>query len=126
MLTPTDQVLPYGQLLSYQLLASDPSGIDHYTVNDTVHFTISTGGGGSGMLTSIGTLTPGRYGLTVTAYDPYANHISATITITVQPSTTTTTTTTTPPIPGFPWPAILLASVAAVSLSLYRRRRPRR
>jgi len=36
------------------------------------------------------------------------------------------TQTTPPPIPGFPWPAILLAAGAAVSLGLYRRRNRRR
>jgi len=48
-------------------------------------------------------------------------------TYTIPAATTTTTTTTTgPPIPGFPAVAILLACGAALSLSLFRRRRFRR
>jgi hypothetical protein len=110
---PSVLTFGYEEPVAYGFSVTDRSGIDHYTVNDTVHFAISN----LGVLTSVSTLVPGRYGLTVTAYDAYDNHASVTLTIIIEPATSP------PPIPGFTWPAILLASVAAVSLSLYRRRR---
>ncbi len=78
--TPTDQVLQYGETLQYQLNATDLSGIDHWTLNDTIHFSINN----VGFLTSSTTLSPGSYSLSITAYDPYDNYITATIMITVE------------------------------------------
>jgi hypothetical protein len=70
------------------------------------------------------TATNGVHTIIVIAFDFAGNSANQSITVTVQ-NVTTPTTTTQPPIPGFPWAAILLASVAAVSLSLLRRRRKR-
>jgi hypothetical protein len=122
LITAIDQVLAYGQALDYQISAWDRSGIDHWSVNDTVHFAISS----SGRLTSITSLAAGRYGLTVTVYDPYNNARSITFAVTVQAETTTTTTTTTSPpaIPGFPIAAIAVGlGMSLGSLVTVRRRR---
>ncbi|MFX1563661.1 MAG: NosD domain-containing protein, partial [Promethearchaeota archaeon] len=117
---PTNQVLEYGEALDIQLAAMDLSGIDQWVVNDTVHFSIS----GTGRLISITTLDAGQYGLTVTVYDPYGNHRTATCTITVQTPTTTTPTTTSPPgIPGFPIAAIVFGVISALALGLVLRRK---
>jgi hypothetical protein len=117
VVTPADQVLAYGQALSYQLQATDPSGIDHWTVNDTTHFAVSS----SGLLTSTTTLAPGRFGVNVTVYDNLNNRRSALFTVTVQEQTTTTP----PPIPGFPVSAIAvgLATSLGCLVALRRHRR---
>jgi hypothetical protein len=119
--TPTDQILAYGLALNYQLAATDLSGIDHWTVNDTVHFAISS----SGRLTSVTSLAAGRYGLTVTVYDPYNNARSITFAVIVQAETTTTTSP--PPIPGFPIAAIALGlgmSLGSLVTVRHHRRKP--
>ncbi|MFX1474615.1 MAG: S8 family serine peptidase [Promethearchaeota archaeon] len=77
--TPTDQVLDYGTALDYQLQAYDLSGIALWTINDTLHFSISS----TGRLTSGDTLNLGSYGLNVTVSDPYGNALSALFTVTV-------------------------------------------
>ena len=88
---PTNQTIWAEEALDYQLHASDLSGIIHWTVNDTVRFTISE----TGLLTNHATVSPGRYGLEITAYDPYGNELSATIVVLVKEATTTPTTPTT-------------------------------
>ncbi|MFW9984287.1 MAG: Loki-CTERM sorting domain-containing protein, partial [Candidatus Odinarchaeota archaeon] len=103
-----------------QLQASDLSGIDHWTLNDTIHFSISS----TGRITSIGTLSPGRYGLIISVYDQYDNQISATITITMNEETTTTPEPPPPPgIPGFPALAIILGFLISIGVSIVYRRR---
>ncbi len=77
--TPADQTLEYGEPLSYQLQASDPSGIASWAVNDTANFAIS----GTGLLTNATTLAPGVYYIEITVTDAYSNSISVTIMITV-------------------------------------------
>jgi len=70
-------------------------------------------------------LADGPHTVTVRAFNGAGNSATASVSLTVSnPTTTTTTTTTTgPAIPGFPWAAILLAGVAAIGLSVLRRRR---
>jgi hypothetical protein len=119
VVTPADQVLAYGQALSYQLQATDPSGIDSWTVNDTVRFTISS----SGLLTSTTTLAPGRFGVNITVYDNLNNARSASFTVTVQEQTTTTQP---PPIPGFPVPAVAVGLAASLGCLVAVRRRRRK
>jgi hypothetical protein len=77
--TPTNQILDYDEPLSYQLQASDPSGIASWIVNDTANFAIST----SGLLTNATTLAPGIYYLEITVTDEYSHSVTVTITITV-------------------------------------------
>ena len=94
--TPDDQVLDYNEPLSYQLEASDPSGIASWAVNDTTTFAISA----SGLLTNVTSLESGIYYVQITVTDVYTNAVSVTIMITVNnPTTTTTTTSSTPSNP---------------------------
>lgn len=113
---PTDQIIDYGTALSYQLQASDISGISSWTINDTVHFSIS----GTGLLTSESTLAAGSYGLTVTVYDAYNNPLIVTFTVTVQQEIPP------PPIPGFPVTAVALGAALGLGITMvlrYRRRK---
>lgn len=91
-MTPENQVLEYGESLSYQLSATDLSGIGMWYVNDTTHFSIV-----DGLLTNLGTLESGIYHLEITVQDIYGNPLTVLISVTVgeQPITTPTTTTTT-------------------------------
>jgi hypothetical protein len=121
---PVDQALAYGQALDYQLVAWDRSGIDHWRVNDSIHFGVSS----TGRIANITFLAPGNYGLAVTASDPYGNDLSATFVITVQAQTTTTTTTPMqpPPIPGFPLAAVLVGVAGALGMLVVVRRHRRK
>jgi len=78
-ITPVDQTLEYDEPLSYQVEATDPSGIASWSVDDTTNFTIS----GSGLITNATTLAPGVYELEITVTDNYSNSKSITIMITV-------------------------------------------
>jgi parallel beta-helix repeat protein len=76
--TPTDQEITYGDPLSYQLQATDPSGIASWSVNDSVNFAIE-----DGLLTNDSVLEVGTYNVQITVEDPYGNQLTVTITITV-------------------------------------------
>jgi parallel beta-helix repeat protein len=84
----TDQHLEYGEGLEYQLLAFDISGIDHWSLNDTMNFHIGT----SGLITNKTALDSGQYGLLITVLDPYGNELSAELTVFVGEEITTPTT----------------------------------
>ena len=116
IIVPQNQILESGTPLDYQLQAIDLSGVTQWYINDTIHFAIDD----TGRLTSITTLTPGIYGLNVTASDPYSNAISATFRITVQESTPPP-----PAIPGFPLASILIALLLALLLVLVVRKKGR-
>lgn len=90
---PIDETVEYGELYVQRLGVYDSSGIDHWWLNDTVHFSIDE----DGVIRNATVLEPGVYGLEVRVYDPYDNFCSATLVVTVleAPATTTTTTTTT-------------------------------
>jgi hypothetical protein len=98
VIAPTNQILEYGEPLDIQLEAFDLSGIDNWSINDTIHFTISA----NGRINSIITLDPSIYALTVSVFDLYDNTLSGTFTVTVREeptiSTETSTTITTTPI----------------------------
>lgn len=76
---PTNQEITVGDSFSYQVTATDASGIGSYSVNDTTHFQIS----GTGLITNVVLLEEGVYGLEITVVDIYGNELTATITITV-------------------------------------------
>jgi hypothetical protein len=78
--TPTDQVILQGQILHYQLEASDLSGIARWEVDDETRFNITQ----SGYLTSLGSLPVGVYLVEITVYDSADNSLSITITVTSQ------------------------------------------
>ncbi|MFX1603467.1 MAG: nitrous oxide reductase family maturation protein NosD [Promethearchaeota archaeon] len=98
MIAPTDQTLEYGEGIDYQVAVIDLSGIEHWELSDTVHFTLTTSDhslGSTAHITNATTLEPGVRYLQITAYDPYDNFCTATITVRVLEGTDTTTTTTT-------------------------------
>lgn len=78
--TPKDQIIEYGEYFSYDINASDISGIDYYWINDTSIFFINT----EGLIVSITTLNLGQYWVEIRAYDPFDNFISTEIKITVK------------------------------------------
>jgi hypothetical protein len=87
ILEPTDQFIEYGANLDYQVPASDPSGIDGWTLSDTVNFAmVSTyyPGGSTVRITNSVNLNLGTYPLELTVWDPYSNTRSTTFTIIVQ------------------------------------------
>jgi parallel beta-helix repeat protein len=88
---PANQEVYVGQFFSYQVNATDPSGIAGWAVNGTL-FTIDS----TGLITNASTLAVGEYTLNITVWDQYGNTGFHVITIQVLPETTSTTTTTTP------------------------------
>jgi len=94
--TPEDQTVDYNVALTYQLQASDPSGIESWAVNNTVRFAISS----SGLLTNATALEPGIYYVEVTVTDTESNSVTVTVMITVNEHV--------PPSPPFD-PAMALA-----------------
>ncbi|OLS12461.1 MAG: Serine proteinase (Modular protein) [Promethearchaeota archaeon CR_4] len=77
---PTNQEIEQGTALTYDVNAQDANGIDHYSVNDTIHFAVDV----NGLITSAASLTPGEYGLEIRAYGLAGNYCSAIITVTVK------------------------------------------
>ncbi|MFX1442767.1 MAG: hypothetical protein ACFFHV_05080, partial [Promethearchaeota archaeon] len=77
---PTNQTIQYGNDFSYDLNASDSSGIDNWWINDTLNFAI----GNDGMITNIVILSVGVYWLEVRAYDAYGRCCSAIFKVTVE------------------------------------------
>ncbi|MFX1370137.1 MAG: NosD domain-containing protein, partial [Promethearchaeota archaeon] len=86
---PVDQEIYVGQFFSYQVNATDPSGIAGWAVNGTL-FTIDA----TGLIANATTLAVGDYTLNITVWDNFGNTRFILITIQVLPETTTTTTTT--------------------------------
>jgi parallel beta-helix repeat protein len=106
---PTDQVLEYGESLDYQIAAIDPSGIDHWEINDTTHFILDTSfyfDGSTARITNGSILEQGSYALNLTVFDIFANKISAVFSVIVEADmmalTTTTSPTTTDPTSTIP------------------------
>jgi parallel beta-helix repeat protein len=104
LMIPTDQYLSLGQKFDYQVIAIDPSGIDRWELNDTIHFTLSIShysDGSTARFLNKSNLERGSYGLNISVYDVYGNRLSATFSVIVEadttPTTTTTSTTTTGP-----------------------------
>ena len=97
MSIPENQMLANDEPFDYAILAIDNIGISMWTLNDTVHFSLSSTellGGSAAQLSNSTPLSVGDYGLNITVYDYSGNSLSALITITVQPPSTTTTTST--------------------------------
>jgi hypothetical protein len=77
---PTNQTIIYGNEFRYDLNASDISGIDHWLINDTIDFQISS----NGTITNKVELVVGIYWLQVRAFDQYNNFCFCIIKITVE------------------------------------------
>ncbi|MFW9891034.1 MAG: DNRLRE domain-containing protein [Candidatus Thorarchaeota archaeon] len=117
---PADKVLVFGEELSYQLMATDLSGIASWTISDTTNFNII-----DGLLTNNTILAVGGYHLTVTVTDNEGNSLSATIRVAVLESLTIPTTSPIPP-DGSIFIIIALVGVIAVLvlLLIFQRRAP--
>jgi len=63
--------------VAYQLSVFDLSGISHWDVNDTDNFLVNQ----QAQLVGLIALPAGTYHIEITAYDPYENHATVTITI---------------------------------------------
>ena len=79
----------YGEEIVIHLIFEDLSGIDHYWLDDTTHFSIFE----NALIKNATVIEPGVYRLEVRAYDPYGNYCTVILVITVSEPTTTTTTT---------------------------------
>jgi hypothetical protein len=87
---PTDQEIYYHQPFSYQLNATDPSGVLGWSVNGSV-FNIDS----SGLLTNSIALEIGDYALNISVWDLFGNMRSRVIKVHVIPEPTPTTFTST-------------------------------
>ncbi len=76
---PLDQVINYGDDLSYNVDASVLSGNINYVINDTANFNIDS----NGLITNIIPLTVGEYWIEIYAYSDYDKNCNALIKITV-------------------------------------------
>ncbi|MGY5853746.1 MAG: right-handed parallel beta-helix repeat-containing protein [Candidatus Thorarchaeota archaeon] len=136
---PEDQIVYYGEALSYQVSATDLSGVGGWSVNDTRFVIVE------GLITNNTVLSIGNFGLRIGVNDTYGNERSFEIRIRVMPeptvpttssttvtttaTTTTISTTTTPTTPGPSDPTMILivlgaggiAAVVIVVLVLKRR-----
>ena len=90
---PTNQIVELGDSFSYDLDATDPSGIQGWGLNDTTYFSVDS----DGLITNTSVLEVGIYWLEVWVNDTHDNQRSASLKITV--------VDTTPPtdgaIPGY-------------------------
>jgi hypothetical protein len=80
---PTDQTLELGQDLSYNLDATDRSGLDTWWINDTTNFAIDS----SGLITNAIALTVGAYGIQVSVNDTLGHVQSASFAVIVDDTT---------------------------------------
>lgn len=109
---PVNQVAAAG-ILNYDMNATArPPGVDHWWINDTVHFSISS----YGVLTNASALSPGTYGLEVRVYDHEGRFASARISIVV-PAPSTPTTTTSPGLFS-PQDLMLIAGIIGVAVAV--------
>ena len=83
---PSDQMVEFGDPFSYDVDASDPSGIAYYWIDDETNFNID----GNGLITNAVVLSVGDYTLEIRAYDYNGHFCTATITITVEDTTAPT------------------------------------
>jgi hypothetical protein len=90
VIEPEDQEIDYGVPFSYQVNATDESGIYLWSLNDTIHFSII-----GGLIQNATVLDVGSYGLMIFVEDPYGNSLNVTITIAVLEVIVPTTTTST-------------------------------
>ncbi|MFW9880036.1 MAG: hypothetical protein ACFFG0_43735, partial [Candidatus Thorarchaeota archaeon] len=115
---PINQVIEYGTTLSYDLNASDLSGILSYWINNTSNFNMSA----DGLLTNITALIAGTYWIEVRAYDPYDNFCTKIIKIIVEEPKHPEKTSS-PVIPGYDIFLIFYTILMVFLLVLKRYRR---
>ncbi|MFX0107049.1 MAG: nitrous oxide reductase family maturation protein NosD [Candidatus Hodarchaeota archaeon] len=84
-----DRTYSFGEDIEIQLIAWDLAGIDNWDISDSENFSFtSTSFAETGIVTigDIGVLPAGSYPLTITAYDPSGNYVTASLAITVTAS----------------------------------------
>ncbi len=74
---PTNQYLLPNEPLYYNLNASDPSGVDSWWVNDTLHFSITQ----QGLIQNATKLNPGAIGLQIWVNDTWGNTQTVNLTV---------------------------------------------
>jgi parallel beta-helix repeat protein len=77
--SPSDQVFEVGESIHYDVNASAFSGIDYWTINDTINFNIDS----FGVITNSTILSIEEYGLEISVYDIDSNFLSRTFTVSV-------------------------------------------
>jgi hypothetical protein len=77
---PEDQQINAGQSFRYDLNATDSSGIDEWSVDDTTHFSVDS----NGVITDIVDLAAGTYDLEVTVNDTLGHIQTGTFRLTVE------------------------------------------
>ncbi|MGY5881852.1 MAG: NosD domain-containing protein, partial [Candidatus Thorarchaeota archaeon] len=77
--SPSDQIFEYGVPVIYDVNASAFSGIDQWSINDTINFSIDS----FGIITNSTILSIGVYGLDVDVNDTEGNFLSTTFTVNV-------------------------------------------
>jgi hypothetical protein len=81
-----DKTFSFGEDIEFQLMTWDLAGIDSWYISDSANFSVSsTSLVDTGILTIVGieNLAIGTYPLTITAYDPSGNYVTATLTVIV-------------------------------------------
>ena len=78
--TPTNQTIFEGDAFIYDINATDNIAIDHYSISDTMNFSIDPS---TGIITNATILQYGNYTLIITVTDVNGNELSITITIEV-------------------------------------------
>ncbi|WP_371802853.1 C25 family cysteine peptidase [Candidatus Lokiarchaeum ossiferum] len=81
---PINQFIEFGYEWYYDLNATDPSGIDCYTINDTIHFYINSE---TGNLTTVGFLPIGTYPLEIMVNDTLGNEMNINLSFSVRDTT---------------------------------------
>jgi parallel beta-helix repeat protein len=122
IIEPDDQILLHDEGLDYQLPVTDPSGIDHWAINDTAHFDLSARyyfGGSTARITNKSILEPSSYYLNISVYDMHDNTLSVILLVTILEApmittTTTSTTVTTSPTPDGVDPVVTLVLGAGI------------
>ena len=80
---PTNQQVEYGNPFHYDLNASDPSGLAHWWLNDSVHFSVDS----QGVISNITSLDILRYNLRISVCDVYGNTLCSDFQIHVEDTT---------------------------------------
>jgi hypothetical protein len=122
VVAPTNQEIWINNPFHYNLDAIDPSNLDVWWINDTMHFSIST----AGVITNATSLGLGEYGVRVSVNDTWGNVLTDSFTVSVSqapPTTPTTTPTPSTPIPGFPPQGIVIGILVGILISVIIRRR---
>jgi len=108
---PEDQLIQEGDPFSYNVNASDTSGVA-YSINNSVNFNIDP----EGIITNSSNLSAGVYPLEISAYNSFNNNITVTINVRVISISSNG-------IPGFDFTMILIMILCTSYLLIIRRKK---